>query len=130
LQGTKDLCPTYHRTGSKELFTTYSDADYGGDKDNGKSTSGYCIIVGGGAISWRSKVQTFVVASTTEAEFVAAFEAGREIHWLRSLLQELGYKLRDASSLNVNNQSAISVAKNPEHHGRMKAMVWTLGTIG
>ena len=40
--------------------------------------------------------------------------------WLRNLLSEFGYQFSGASTLFINNQSAISVANNPEHHGRMK----------
>ena len=40
--------------------------------------------------------------------------------WLRNLLTEFGYEFKAPSTLHINNQSAISVAKNPEHHGRMK----------
>ncbi|KZT18035.1 hypothetical protein NEOLEDRAFT_1021037, partial [Neolentinus lepideus HHB14362 ss-1] len=32
----------------------------------------------------------------------------------------LGYSLSGPSMLYINNQSALAVAKNPEHHGRMK----------
>jgi len=36
------------------------------------------------------------------------------------LLQELGFTISPASTLCMDNQSAIQVAKHPEHHGRMK----------
>ncbi|HVH80080.1 MAG TPA: Ty1/Copia family ribonuclease HI, partial [Stellaceae bacterium] len=89
-------------------------------KDNGRSTSGYVLKVGTGAVSWCSKLQPIVSLSTTEAEYIAAVEAGKEIVWMRNILTEFGYKLDSPSILNIDNQSAISVAKNPEHHGRMK----------
>ena len=76
--------------------------------------------MGTGAISWCSKLQSIVTLSTTEAEYVAAVSAGQEVIWLRSFLSELGYNMTAPSVLNVDNQSAIAVAKNPEHHGRMK----------
>ena len=58
--------------------------------------------------------------STTEAEYIAAVSAGQEILWLRNLFTEFGYKFDAPSTLYMDNQSALSVAKNPEHHGRMK----------
>ena len=58
-----------------------------------------------------------VALSTTEAEYVAATSAGQEILWLRNLLTEFGYKLSSPSTLHIDNRSALSVAKNPEHHG-------------
>ena len=120
LSGTKDLKLTYAPSGSSDLFMTYTDADHGGCPDTGKSTSGYVVLVGTGAISWMSKLQSIVALSTTEAEYVAATSAGQEICWLRSLFSELGYKVSTPSPLKADNQSSISVAKNPEHHGRMK----------
>ena len=120
LQGTKDMKLTYKPDNSKELFISYCDADHGGNKDNGKSTGGYLMTYGGGAISWSSKLQPFVSLSTTEAEYIAACEAGKEILWLRNLLTEFGYKVDSPSILKIDNQSALTVSKNPEHHGRMK----------
>ena len=76
--------------------------------------------MGNGAISWSSRLQGIVALSTTEAEYVAATSAGQEILWFRNLFNELGYKLGSPSTLHIDNRSALSVAKNPEHHGRMK----------
>jgi hypothetical protein len=120
LKGTLDHKLTYSPTSSAELFVTYSDADHGGNPDNGRSTSGYVVKMGSGAISWSSRLQGIVALSTTEAEYVAATSAGQEILWLRNLFTELGYKLDSPSTLHIDNRSALSVAKNPEHHGRMK----------
>ena len=39
---------------------------------------------------------------------------------MRNILSEFGYGAQQASTLKMDNQSAISVSKNPEHHGRMK----------
>ena len=42
--------------------------------------------------------------------------------WMCNLMHELGIPLPGASSLLIDNQSVISVAKNAEHHGRMKQL--------
>ena len=121
LQGIKDFKLTYAPDPtSKELFTTYSDADHGGNPDNGKSTSGMVVKMGTGAISWSSRLQGIVTLSTTEAEYISAVQAGQEIIWLRNLFTEFGYTFKTGSKLYMDNQSALSVARNPEHHGRMK----------
>ena len=78
------------------------------------------VKIGTGAVSWSSKLQTLVALSTTEAEHIAAVEAGKEIIWMRQLMGELGYSISGPSLLRMDNQSAIAVSKNPEHHGRMK----------
>lgn len=121
LQGTKDLKLVYcGNVDEGEPFKTYTDADHGGEPDGGKSTDGYLVRMGGGAVSWRSKLQPVVTLSTTEAEYVAAVEAGKEIKWMRSILAEFGYPCSSASTLLIDSQSALQVAKNPDHHGRMK----------
>lgn len=82
LKSTADLKLTYSPTSSEESFLTYTDADHGGNPDNGRSTSRYIIEMGTGAISLASKLQTIVALSTTKAEFVAACTAGQEVVWL------------------------------------------------
>ena len=134
LQGSKDHKLTYAPDpNSSELFTTFCDADYSGNEDDRRSTSGMVVKMGTGAISWASKLQTIVTLSTTEAEYIAAVHAGQEIMWLRNLFAEFGYKFDAPSSLFIDNQSALSVAKNPEHHGRMKHLdlrfYWLRGVV-
>jgi len=120
LKGTLDYKLTYQGSLDPHIFTTYSDASHMDSFDTGKSTGAYLTIIGGGAIGWSSKLQDFVSLSTTEAEYVAAVEAGKEILWMRHILEEFGYPVKEASPLFMDNQSALSVSKNPEHHGRMK----------
>ena len=120
LKGSLDYKLVYGPTDSSELFITYTDADHGGNPDNGRSTGGYAVIIGGGAVSWSSRLQSVVSLSTTEAEYIAAVEAGKEIIWMRNLLTEFGFNITSPSPLLIDNNSAVTVAKNPEHHGRMK----------
>jgi hypothetical protein len=53
-----------------------------------------------------SKRQSIVALSTTEAEYMAACEAGKEIIWMRKMLQELGFHMTTPSVLYMDNQSA------------------------
>ena len=57
--------------------------------------------------------------STTEAEYVAVTEAGKEMVWLQSFLDELGKK-QHKGILYSDSQSAIFLAKNPAFHSRTK----------
>ena len=99
---------------------TYSDSDYAGEKDRLRSTGAYVVMMGGGAVDWSSKVQSVVAQSTTEAEYIAGVHGGKEAVWLRQFLKELGFPVSGPTTLLVDNQSAIAVTRNPEHHGRMK----------
>jgi hypothetical protein len=123
LKGTLDYKLTFGGQDLEEAkFTTYCDASHGDCPDSGRSTGGYVTVLAGGAIGWSSKLQPFVTLSTTEAEYVAAVEAGKEILWMRNLMQEMQFPVTVASPLRIDNQSALSVTKNPEHHGRMKQL--------
>jgi len=120
LQGTMDYRITYQPSDLPEPFITYSDADHGGNPDNGKSTGGYVVKIGSGAVSWSSKLQSLVALSTTEVEHIAAVEAAKEILWMHQFMGEIGYDVSGPSLLWMGNQSTIAVSKIPEHYGRMK----------
>nr|GEV81204.1 retrovirus-related Pol polyprotein from transposon TNT 1-94 [Tanacetum cinerariifolium] len=57
-------------------------------------------------LSWVSKLQSVVAISTTEAEYVAAAQASKEVVWLKMLLEELGHK-QEKITLFCDNQSAL-----------------------
>ena len=85
LKGTVDWKLAYGSDPSigNDWIITHCDADYGGNKDNGKSTSGYMVKLGLGVVCWSSNLQSIVTLSTTEAEYVAGAAAGKEICWLQ-----------------------------------------------
>ena len=69
---------TFRLTTSNEV-EGYTDSDYAGNTDNRKSTSGYIFTYGGGAISWRSKLQECTALSTKEVEYIETLEATKEV---------------------------------------------------
>lgn len=118
LQGTKDMTIRY----KAELIelVVYSDADFAGDYDTRRSTTGYVSLLANGPVSWCSRRQKCVTRSTTEAEYIAASDAASESVWLRDFLCELGFQLDKPTTLCIDNQSAIRLIKNTEHHKRTK----------
>jgi hypothetical protein len=119
LKGTVQYGIVYTRKSSRECIG-YSDADWAGDLDDRKSTSGYLFQVSGGAVTWRSKKQSCVALSTAEAEYMALSSAAQEAVWLRQLTAELGSSPETATTIFEDNQSAIAMTKNPQFHGRAK----------
>ncbi|KAF8755430.1 Mitochondrial protein [Rhizoctonia solani] len=81
LQGTKDLGIVYNRSKKMEL-TGFVDADYAGDPHTSQSTTGWTFILAGGSIAWSSRKQPTISLSSTEAEYVAAASAARELLWI------------------------------------------------
>ena len=66
--------------------------------------------------------QYAVTLSSTEAEYYALTEAAKEGKWHQAFLEEIGYSGIDVRPimLHKDNTRALSLAKNPEHHGRAK----------
>lgn len=120
VQGTRDLKLVYHRSQSADVLVGYSDSDWGGDKNDYKSTSGYVFKVFGNTVSWLSRKQSTVALSSTEAEYVALAEAVCEAKWLRSLLCEMGIECNEPTTIFEDNQSCIKIAEEPRKHQRTK----------
>ena len=122
LKGSGDL-KLHLGTGEKQNQSIeligYSDANWAGDIETRRSTSGYVFYVTGGAVSWGSKKQATVALSSTEAEYMALTEAAKEATWLRRLFDELGFQQK-STIIHEDNQSCIALAKNPVHHARSK----------
>ena len=89
LKQTRDLNLTYVKN-TPEAIIGYSDADWAGDVKDRRSTSGNVFLLGGGAITWSSRIQCSVALSTVEAEYMALSIATQEAIWLRQLQEELG----------------------------------------
>jgi hypothetical protein len=119
LSGTRTYGITYSSNPQYPALLGYVDAAYA-NADDLKSTSGYVFLVGRGAITWRSKKQTTIALSSTEAEYVALSEAAREACWLQSLYDELGFSLASPILIRGNNDGSIALAKNPMFHKRSK----------
>lgn len=114
LQGSRDVGIMY--SGSSEELKVYSDADFAGDPDTRKSTSGYVSVFANGPVTWCSQRQKCVARSTTEAEYVAASNAAQETMWLRAFLNETEGGATLPTKLLIDNQSALNLVKNSDHH--------------
>lgn len=75
----------YDGKNAKVELKAFVDADYGTTVDR-RSTTGYVIMMAGGAISWSSRKQRLVTLSSAEAEYVALSELSQEIYWIRMML--------------------------------------------
>ncbi len=109
----------YSPTGSPD-FVGYCDADWAGDVQDRKSTSGYLFMQGGAAITWRSCKQSCVSLSTTEAEYVALAEAAQEAVWLQKLNSDFLGRNVSNTLIYEDNQSAMCIAKSQISRRRTK----------
>ena len=97
----------------------WSDANWGGEEGR-ESVSGFVFTIAGGAVTYSSKKQRSVALSTTESEYMALLHALKELIWLLRFLREIGYGIDNQNIIYTDNQGAIGLAHNPEHHARTK----------
>lgn len=88
LKGTINHKLTFSSDGNHDHYG-YSDADWGSDSTDRRSTTGYIFKLSGGAISWSSKKQPTIALSTTEAEYMAMSATIQEATWLKSLHDDI-----------------------------------------
>ena len=71
-------------------------------------------------ILWKSSRQVGVTLSSSEAEFVAASQAGQEVVYLRALLRGFGYPQVGATEIWEDNASCIMMSENPTNRDRSR----------
>jgi len=124
LKGSDQLTMRYTATDEdpqeKLKVTVYSDADYGGDRNDRRSRTGYAIMVMGALVAWQSKLQTTIATSTTEAEYQAAAAAIKEGLWIRNFIQQLLATKKIEMTINIDNQSTLRLLKNPQSVSKAK----------
>ena len=120
LKGTLNYGLKFSVHGEQTELNGYSDADWAGDVDTRRSTTGYVFQFGNGTISWSSRKQPTVAKSSTEAEYVALSSATQEAIWLRRLMKDFGKQIDSPTTIYEDNQGAIELAKNAKYHSRTK----------
>jgi hypothetical protein len=117
LMGTKSFVLTFGLDDTG--LAAYTDSDHALHVDR-HSISGNIFLYNGATIAWSSCKQPLIALSSTEAEYIAAASAAREITWLRSVVGELGNLPPTPTPLYCNNQSAIALAKSGLMNARTK----------
>jgi len=105
--------------GSGAGLIACTDSDWGSDPISRLSQTGFYLKLADGLISWTSRAQKTIVYSSTEAEYMALSDCAHQVTWIRSLLGELGYKLK-AIPICSDNQGSIFMASNPVTESRSK----------
>ena len=98
---------------SSHQVSAWADASFGVHSD-GKSHTGMIVTLGenhGAVVLAKSKKQTFVTRSSTEAEFIALDQVATYTVWLRNLLSEIGYH-QQSSPVHQDNKSTIYKTHN------------------
>ena len=115
IKGTSDYGITYHAS-QKFLLEVWTDADWGGDLDTRRSTSGFLTTLdskfGYSPLSWRSKLQRLVAMSSCEAELISLVEATKETLWFEKIMNDFDFTDFTPVRMYEDNQGCIAIARN------------------
>jgi hypothetical protein len=113
---------------SPDMFV---DADFGGDKDTRRSTSGMVVLMNGGPISWQSRLQKLCAQSTAESEIYAVVDAVKEAIHLRLLCEETGIR-QPNQPMRVweDNNACVHMGHGLRGSKAGLLMYWVGSTIG
>ncbi|XP_041011388.1 uncharacterized mitochondrial protein AtMg00810-like [Juglans microcarpa x Juglans regia] len=89
----------------------YTDSDWASCPTTQRSTTGFFITLGSSPISWRTKKQTTVACSSTEAEYRAMAVTTCELVWLQQLFHDLGIPHKISMTLYCDNQPPSTLLK-------------------
>ena len=97
----------------------FCDADWAACPVTRRSTTGFVVMAGLGAISWKSVRQKTVSRSSTESEYIAAGEIAKEVQHLYQLVGECGVE-SDCVPIGIDNQAAKGLIEDPLSASRTK----------
>ena len=113
----------FHLDGDIGNPMRYTDANFTGDKDGSKSTSGYTFFIHRAIFSWQSKLQSTVAGSTMEAEYTALYHASLNAIWIQNFLQQLRLDLSSPLTLYCDNNPALHVAMAEAPHNMTNTLM-------
>ncbi|KAJ8898348.1 hypothetical protein PR048_003708 [Dryococelus australis] len=118
LRCTEHLGIRFGGSSPTEQLVGFYDANFAGDPQSRRNTTGYVTYYCGGPIIWSIRKQPMVALSTEEAEYIADAECTKELMYLKAFLDEiLGKEV--TARLHVDNQSAL-ILKNGVLNRRSK----------
>ncbi|GJT17837.1 retrotransposon protein, putative, ty1-copia subclass [Tanacetum coccineum] len=81
--------------------------------------TGYEFVLNGGVVDWKSTKQSIFATSSTDADYIAAFDASKEVVWIRKFISLLGVVpiIEEPINMYCDNTGAIEIAKD---HGVTK----------
>ena len=129
------LVTKYGWQGEESHVVGYSDSDWEGCQQTGRSTSGGVIMVGDHFIKGWSRTESHVTNSSAEAELIALVESTSESLGIKFMAQDWGHQLgvalyaesspasanairQGAGKLRHKNASALWIQDITDHEGR------------
>ena len=110
----------FFKKNDQRTVEIYTDADWAGDQENSRSTSGYCSFVWGNLVTWQSQKQRVVSKSSAESELRALAQGIMEGLWLKRVTEEAQVEISTPIKFYCDNKAALNMALNPVQHSRSK----------
>ena len=101
-----------------EALLIASDASFGDDPDDRKSSQGYLIKLFGGSVAWKASKQATVTTSTTEAELLALEHTVKEGFAMERLFRDIQLELNSGLKFHCDNTQTIRLVV--EDNARLK----------
>ncbi|GKD37758.1 hypothetical protein Tco_1257965, partial [Tanacetum coccineum] len=120
LRDTKDMFLVYGGDTKQELrVSCYTNVGYLTDADDMKSQTGYVFVLYRGDVDWKRTKQSIFATSSTDVEYIAAFDALKKAVWIRKFISGLGVvpTIEEPINMYCDNTRAIGIAKD---HGVTK----------
>ncbi|XP_065636819.1 secreted RxLR effector protein 161-like [Quercus suber] len=109
----------WYEKDTNDVLVGYSSADWAGNADDRKGTSGGCFYLGNNLVSWMSKKQNSISLSTAKVEYIAADSCCTQLIWMQKLLLDYGLCQKHLI-IYCDNTSTINISKSPVQHSRTK----------
>ena len=122
LKGIEDYGLWYKLGGNLDL-KVFTDADWVGNINDKKSTSGGAFFLGKRLVYWTTKKKNCASQSIVEAEYVATVVNCSNIVWFKQLLEGMKVEIKELVVMFYDNTSAINISKNPVMHFKIKHIV-------
>jgi hypothetical protein len=117
------LQPNESWDGSADFEFTVSgraDSDYAKDPEKRRSVSGYSTFLCGAPVTMKSRMQSCVTLSVTEAELVSGTQCAQDMLFIMRVLESIGLKVKKPMVLEMDNKGAIDLAHNWSVGGRTR----------
>ncbi|GJZ43614.1 putative retrotransposon protein [Tanacetum coccineum] len=74
--------------------------------------TGYVFVLNGGVVDWKSVKQSIFATSSAKAEYIAAYDASKEVVWVKKFISGLGVVpiIEEPINMYCDNTRAITIA--------------------
>jgi hypothetical protein len=100
----------------------YVDSDWATCTRTRRSLTGIVVKMAGGTVAYKTKFQVTIAMSSTEAEFMAACDAGKMMLFIRSILWDLEIPQEAATVLYEDNDACTAMANAQKPTTRTRHM--------